>query len=336
MTVDEKWLALALTLARKGLGHTSPNPCVGAVIVSGGQLLGQGWHRRAGGPHAEIAAIRDARRRGGANFKSATLYVTLEPCCTHGQTPPCTDAIISGGFRRVVVGATDPNPAHAGRAFKILRRAGIQVTHGVLADDCAALNRAFNHWIVSGKPWVVAKAALTLDGALTLARDRRAQLTGRAALRDAHKNLRAASDAILIGATTARIDNPRLTVRGTNIAKQPLRVVVTRSGQLPEKLRLFTAAGRDRALVYQNQPWDEILRDLGRRGVTQLLVEGGADVHQQLAKKKLVNEVVLYYAPLLAADADLPRVPALINLPLAQPTLTVLGRDLKLRGVVKR
>ncbi|MDR2463798.1 MAG: bifunctional diaminohydroxyphosphoribosylaminopyrimidine deaminase/5-amino-6-(5-phosphoribosylamino)uracil reductase RibD [Verrucomicrobiales bacterium] len=333
MTADEQWMTLALALARKGLGKTSPNPCVGAVIVSGGKIIGQGWHRRAGGAHAEIAAMRDAQRRGFSNFNSATLFVTLEPCCTHGRTPPCTDAIISGGFKRVVVGATDPNPCHAGRAFKILRRAKIAVTHGVLRYECAALNRAFNHWIVTKKPWVVAKAALTLDGALTLTKNQRAQLTGNAAQRDAQR-LRAVSDAILVGAATARIDNPALTVRGVKIRRQPLRVVVTRSGKLPKKLRLFSDADGQRTLVYKNQSWNKILRDLGKRGVTQLLVEGGADVHTQLAKKKLVNEVVLYYVPILAADAQLPRATALQKLPLKNATLTVSGRDLKLQGIV--
>ncbi|MDR1192273.1 MAG: bifunctional diaminohydroxyphosphoribosylaminopyrimidine deaminase/5-amino-6-(5-phosphoribosylamino)uracil reductase RibD [Verrucomicrobiales bacterium] len=328
---DEQWMRLALALARKGLGKTAPNPCVGAVMVSGGKIVGRGWHKRAGGPHAEIEALRDAGRHGFRDFGRATLFVTLEPCCTRGRTPPCTDAIVSAGLGRVVIGATDPNPRHAGRAFGILRRAGVAVTHGVLAGECAALNRAFNHWIIHKKPWLVAKAALTLDGALTLAKNRRVQLTGGAAARDAHR-LRAGSDAILAGAATVRIDNPRLTARGVPVARQPLRVTVTRSGKLPRRLHFFADANH---VVYHNQPWGKILRDLGRRGVMQLLVEGGADVHRQLARKKLVNEVVLYYAPVLAAGADLPRAGALRSLPLTEPTLTVLGRDLKLHGLVK-
>ena len=332
MTNNERWMRVALELARKGIGKTNPNPCVGAVIVSGGKVLGKGWHKKAGGPHAEILAISDAKRNGFTNFKKATLYVTLEPCCTHGRTPPCTEAIISGGFKRVVIGATDPNPAHAGRAFKILRKAGIEVTHGILAQECAALNRAFNHWIVTKKPWVIAKAALTLDGKLTTKLGKRTQISCAKSVKDAQR-LRAVSDAILVGAETARIDNPRLTVSGVNMNHKLWRVVVTRSGRLSKKLNLFSDANRELTLVYKNQTWDKILRDLGKRGVTCLLVEGGGEIHNQLAKKKLVNEVVLYYAPLMANHGGLPHADALRKLPLADATLTASGVDLKLHGL---
>ena len=145
--VNSDYMRLALRLARRGYGTTSPNPMVGAVLVKGGRIIGRGWHRRAGGPHAEIEALRNAQMRGH-KVKGATLYVTLEPCCTHGRTPPCTDAIVAAGIRRVVAGAVDPNPRHRGRAFDILRRAGITVTQGVMAAECARLNEAFNHWIV--------------------------------------------------------------------------------------------------------------------------------------------------------------------------------------------
>jgi len=332
VTTDEKWMKLALGLARKGIGKTNPNPCVGAVIVKGGKILGKGWHKQAGKPHAEIEAIRDAKRNGVTSFKNATMYVTLEPCCTHGRTPPCTEAIINGGFKRVVIGATDPNPHHAGRAFKILRKAGIELAHGVLAKESAELNRAFNHWIVTGKPWVTAKAALTLDGALTTKLGKRTQISSAASQKDAMR-LRAISDAVLVGAETVRIDNPRLTVRGVKTAKQPLRVVVTRSGKLPKKSHVFANANHE---VFHNQTWDKILRELGKQGVTSLLVEGGAETHNQLAKKKLVNEVVIYFSPLLANDKNLPRAETLRKLPLTGTTLTAIGKDLKLQGIVRR
>src|SRR5260370_42589816 len=148
---DVYFMQFALRLARRGLGATSPNPLVGAILVRGGKIIGRGWHRRAGGPHAEIEALRDAQKHGH-NPKGATLYVTLEPCCTHGRTPPCTDAIIAAGIKRVVAAATDPNPAHAGRAFRILRRAGIEVVNGLLAGEAARLNEGFNHWIVHRTP----------------------------------------------------------------------------------------------------------------------------------------------------------------------------------------
>src|SRR5712664_1296344 len=152
MRPNSDYMRLALRLARRGYGATSPNPMVGAVLVKGGKIIGQGWHHRAGDPHAEIEAILDAARRGHS-VRGATLYVTLEPCSTHGRTPPCTGAIVAAGIRRVVVGATDPNPAHAGRAFSILKRAGVTVTQGVHAGACARLNEAFNHWIVNCTPF---------------------------------------------------------------------------------------------------------------------------------------------------------------------------------------
>lgn len=205
------FMRLALRLARRGHGTTSPNPMVGAVLVKRGRIIGQGWHRRAGEPHAEIEALRDAERRGNKPA-GATLYVTLEPCCTHGRTPPCTDAIIAAGIQRVVVGATDPNPKHAGRAFALLRKAGIQVVHGVLAEECAQLNEAFNHWIVHRTPLVTVKAAMTLDGKIATARGESKWITGEKA-RAYGMKLRQGADAILVGVNTILADDPSLTVR---------------------------------------------------------------------------------------------------------------------------
>src|SRR5438477_4676830 len=158
-----RFMGLALSLARRAYGQTSPNPMVGAVLVKNGRIIGQGWHHRAGKPHAEIEALRNAQKKAN-DPKNATLYITLEPCSTRGRTPPCTDAIVAAGIKRVVAAATDPNPAHVGRAFGILRRAGIQVTDGVLAKEAMRLNEAFNHWIVRRTPFVTIKSAMTLDG----------------------------------------------------------------------------------------------------------------------------------------------------------------------------
>ena len=204
-------MRLALSLARRAYGATSPNPMVGAVLLKNGRIIGRGWHHRAGLPHAEIEALNDARERG-ANPKGATLYVTLEPCSTQGRTPPCTDAILSAGIRRVVAGATDPNPRHSGRAFHILRHAGLAVTPGVLAADCERLNEAFNHWIVHRTPFVTVKAAMTLDGKIATARGESKWITGPEA-RDFGMKLRAGSDAILVGINTVLADDPSLTVR---------------------------------------------------------------------------------------------------------------------------
>jgi len=224
----------ALRLARRGYGTTSPNPMVGAVLVKNGKIIGRGWHRRAGGPHAEIEALRDAHKHGHKH-KGATLYVTLEPCCTHGRTPPCTDAIIAAGIKRVIIGATDPNPKHAGRAFKILRRAGITVEEfGVsrsrgknnapspsrlkaglqtkFAAECTRLNEAFNRWIVHRTPSVTVKAAMTLDGKIATASGESKWITGEKA-RAHGVNLRQGADAILVGINTILADNPSLTVR---------------------------------------------------------------------------------------------------------------------------
>lgn len=286
----------ALREAEKGVGRTSPNPAVGAAIVLEGRIIARGFHRGAGHPHAEIEAIRaltNSRRARGA-----TIFVTLEPCSTHGRTPPCTDAIIAAGFSRVVFGATDPNPKHAGRAGNILRAAGIEVTTGVLATECTALNRAFNHWITTGRPWVVAKFASSLDGRLTRRPDEPQWLTRPAARRHAQQ-LRARADAILVGAGTIRADNPRLTVRGIPGARQPWRVVLTRSGRLPAKSHVFTDAHRERTLVFRGRTLRAVLRELGARGVTSVLIEGGGDVLGQAFDQRLVHEVQCYFAPLL-------------------------------------
>ena len=204
---DKLFIRLALRLARRGHGATSPNPMVGAVLVKGGKIIGCGWHRRAGLQHAEIEAFRDAQKRGH-HPRGATLYVTLEPCCTHGRTPPCTDAIISAGIKKVVVGAIDPNLKHAGKGFKILRRAGIKVVHGVLNDECAKLNEAFNHWIVRRTPFVTVKAAMTLDGKIATASGESKWITGEKARAHGMK-LRQGSDAIFRSASTRFLtDNP--------------------------------------------------------------------------------------------------------------------------------
>ncbi|TAK98480.1 MAG: bifunctional diaminohydroxyphosphoribosylaminopyrimidine deaminase/5-amino-6-(5-phosphoribosylamino)uracil reductase RibD [Verrucomicrobia bacterium] len=234
-------MRLALRLARRGYGATSPNPMVGAVLVKRGQIIGRGWHRRAGGPHAEIEALRDAQKRGHSP-RGATLYVTLEPCCTHGRTPPCTDAIITAGIKRVVVGATDPNPNHAGKGFKILRHAGIEVlalasdsrppaarppsppsgeraavrgraNREHLAATCTQLNEPFNHWIIHRTPFVTVKAAMTLDGKIATASGESKWITGEQA-RAYGMKLRQGSDAILVGINTVLADDPSLTVRG--------------------------------------------------------------------------------------------------------------------------
>src|SRR6266705_163517 len=226
---DEQFMRAALNEAKKALGQTSPNPAVGAVVVIDNRMVAKGHHRKVGRDHAEIECLRDFGARVPGR---ATLYVTLEPCSTAGRTAPCTDAIIKTGIKNVVVGATDVNPRHSGKGIKQLRNAGVKVREGILADECARLNEAFNKWIVSGRPFVIAKCGMSLDGRLTRPPGELRWITDSATRRNAHQ-LRARVDAILIGAQTLRVDNPRLTVRGMRNARQPWRIVLTRSGNLP-------------------------------------------------------------------------------------------------------
>lgn len=285
----------ALREARQGLGHTSPNPTVGAVLVSGGKIVARGHHRQAGKPHAEIECL--ARFKKGVP-PGSTLFVTLEPCSSQGRTGPCTEAISRSGIKSVVVGAIDPNPKHEGQGLERLRSAGIEVRSGVLADECAALNEAFNKWIVTGRPFVIAKCGMSLDGRLTRRPGEPRWITDAAARRDAHQ-LRAMVDAVLIGAETLRQDDPRLTVRGVRGAKQPWRVVLTCSGQFPRGARLFRRGMAKRTLVYKNKSLEAVLVDLGKKNITSVLIEGGGDVLGQALDQRLIDKVQIYLGPIL-------------------------------------
>jgi diaminohydroxyphosphoribosylaminopyrimidine deaminase/5-amino-6-(5-phosphoribosylamino)uracil reductase len=322
----------ALELARRGYGSTSPNPMVGAVLVKGSKVIGQGWHRRAGLPHAEIEALRDAERRGYFP-KGATLYLTLEPCCTYGRTPPCTEAIIAAGIKRVVVAATDPNLAHRGRGFQILRRAGIGVVHGVLADEATKLNDAFNHWIVHRTPFVTVKAAMTLDGKIATASGESKWITGEKA-RGQGMRLRAGADAILVGVNTVIADDPSLTVRQkpkTKNQKPGLRRVILDSlARTPLKSKVVSdrSAAFTTIVVGRNAPARRVaalakqanvlraplrrrridlrwlLRKLGKENVTSLLVEGGGEVNASFLLGGLAHRVVFFYAPKVLGGRD--------------------------------
>lgn len=329
---DEAMMRLAIREARKGIGKTAPNPAVGAVLVRKGKILASGWHRAAGRPHAEIEALKKT-----SDARGATLYVTLEPCSTHGRTPPCTSAIIQAGITRVVFGATDPNPAHAGRATAILQKAGIEVSSGILSSECALLNRAWNKWISTGLPYVTAKAGMSLDGRIASPPDRR-WITSEAARRDAMK-LRAECDAILVGAETIRIDNPHLTLRGLRAAKQPWRVVWSRSGKIPKASNVLTDIHRERTLVFSGKSLRTVLKELGRRGVQHVLIEGGGRTLGEAFDKELVDRVVFYIAPILMGGP----VPALggsgvasneEGLRLRDPVYKKIGPDLRIEGEI--
>jgi diaminohydroxyphosphoribosylaminopyrimidine deaminase/5-amino-6-(5-phosphoribosylamino)uracil reductase len=327
----------ALAEARKGLGKTGPNPAVGAVISKNGKILSRGWHRGAGKPHAEIEALRNLKNPALA--RGATLHVTLEPCSTHGRTPPCTEAITQAGFARVVFGATDPNPKHAGRAKEILEDAGIQTLSGVLGEECTLLNRAWNKWIATGLPFVTAKAGMSLDGRIASPPDRR-WITSEAARRDAMR-LRAECGAVLVGAETVRTDNPQLTIRGLRVKEQPLRAVWSRSGQIPSDCHLLTDEHRDRTIIYKGKPLASVLRDLGKRGVQHVLIEGGGKTLGEALDRRLIDRIVFYIAPVLLGGPT----PALGGhgapsnesaLRLKNPTYRRIGPDLRVEGEIQR
>lgn len=320
-------MRLALRLARKGYGATAPNPMVGAVLVRAGKIIGRGWHRRAGMPHAEIEALRDAAKRGHSP-QGATIYVTLEPCCTHGRTPPCTEALKAAGVHRVVVGATDPNPHHAGKGFSILRRAGLEVVSGILAEECTRLNEAFNHWIVQRTPFVTVKAAMTLDGKIATANGESKWITGDQA-RAYGMKLRRGSDAILVGVNTILADDPSLTVRGAKSPRSKVqspklrRIVLDSRARTPlsakvvsdefavlttivvsraaAKTRVAALAKRVRVLIAPTKKsgldlgW--LLRKLGQENVSSLLVEGGGEVNASFLLGGHAQRVAFFYAP---------------------------------------
>ncbi len=320
--LDDHYMRRALALARRGQGRTSPNPCVGAVVVRGGNVVGEGYHRQAGQPHAEVEALDRASaggRRGG------TLYVTLEPCSTQGRTPPCTEAIIRAGIRRVVVAARDPNPRHNGRGLQQLRRAGIKVEQGLRADEATRLNAAFNHWIVTGRPLVIAKAAISLDGRIATRTGDSRWITDREARQAAHR-LRAEADAVMVGAGTVRQDDPRLTLRHGVRGVQPWRVVVDGRGVTRPTARLYSDRLSARTIVATTARsaarWrrqleaagvrvitlpaaaghvslPRLLRALGQLPITSVLVEGGAGLFGALFDRHLVDEVRFFFAPLV-------------------------------------
>lgn len=311
-TRDHDYMLLALEQAQRGIGTTSPNPPVGAVIVKNEKILGQGYHERAGELHAERRALADARARGNeAELKGATIYVTLEPCSTYGKTPPCTEGILEAGITRVVYGAVDPDERHRGRADALLRAAGVEVLAGVEKAACELLLRPWAYAVTHKRPWVLAKVATTLDGRLTR-RDTR-WLSTPETLRYAHE-YRLRSDAILIGGNTLRTDDPSLTIR-TPLSevpackKQPWRIVMTRDKTtLPAHSKLFTDEHAARTLVAENiSDFPAYLEMLYREhGIIQLMLECGGTLLRRFSEEGLINEWAQEIVPVLAGgDAAL-------------------------------
>ena len=318
----------ALRLAQRGYGGTSPNPMVGAVIVRGGEIIGEGWHKRAGEAHAEVNAITSARR-GGKELRGATIYVTLEPCCTSGRTPPCTSALIESGIARVVVGAKDSNPKHSGKGLALLRKAGVEVQAGLLREECTRLNEVFNHWITTGRPFVICKSAMSLDGKIATNAGDSKWITGEKA-RVVGMKLRSGADAIVAGVNTILRDDPALTLRAGAGVKVPpwkelRRVVLDPSGRIAESARVLNDEKAPATTVVVTSEASErkvravekkvrlliapsrggeidlkwLLKKLGSEGVTSMLVEGGGETHYSFLRQGLVNRIYFFYSALV-------------------------------------
>lgn len=331
MSADERFMRRALALAARGR-RVSPNPMVGCVLVKGGRVVGEGWHRRAGGPHAEPQALALA----GARARGATAYVNLEPCARyHGKrTPACAESLARAGVRRVVAGVPDPNPRVRGRGLALLRRSGVAVRLGVLASEAAELNRAFAVFAREGRPWVTLKAASTLDGRIEDASGESKWLTSPAA-RALGRKMRREHDAVLVGSGTVLADDPRLS--------GPLKVVLDARGRVSRRARLFRTPGK--ALLLSSKALGGlrgVLKALAKHGVGRLFVEGGSAVHSSFLDAGLVDEVRLFLAPRLTGGAKarsfyegrgrtLAR-----SLDLEAVTVKRVGPDILLTGRVKR
>ena len=328
MSLHEHYMQRAIEVARRGWGLTHPNPLVGALLLEDGEVVAEGFHAKAGEAHAEINALTALGRKPKPG---ATLYVTLEPCCTHGRTPPCTEAIVDAGITRVVVGATDPNPAHAGKGFDLLRAGGVEVETGVLADDCTDLNLIFNHWMLTGGPLFAAKSGVTLDGKVATRTGDSKWITGEQSRADGHR-WRRLFPAIAVGAGTIRADNPRLTARGPGGEWCPWRFVF--DGLLRTVLDkampgVYTDEFRDRTIVvttpHGGLGYVRKLNALGVRtwvlpalspkvnfadfrkrcaaeGITGVFFEGGAQLLSELLQARELDYLFTYHAPVLLAD----------------------------------
>jgi diaminohydroxyphosphoribosylaminopyrimidine deaminase/5-amino-6-(5-phosphoribosylamino)uracil reductase len=313
----EAFMARAAGLARRGRFGAHPNPLVGAVIVKGGRVIGEGAHLRFGGPHAEINALRACRGRA----RGASIYVTLEPCSTYGKTPPCTDALIKAGIRSVFIGAPDPNPANGGRAAALLRRAGLEVTTGVLKKECEALNPAFNKFMRTGLPYVTLKIAQSLDGKIADAASRSRWISSPQARREAHR-LRAEADAVLAGIGTVLADDPLLNVRGVKTPRQPWVVALDSSFRVPRRARIFSnervivATTRSASVTAMKKlsrdvkilvlPSDSgrvalpaLLKALGGLGIGHVLVEGGGTVAGSFISQGLADRFICFVSPVI-------------------------------------
>ena len=309
-----RFMRRCIELAFKAYGQTSPNPMVGAVIVKNGEIISEGYHKKAGLPHAEINALRKAGKRA----KGADLYVNLEPCCYFGRTPPCTDTIIKAGIKRVIYGMKDPNPKVAGKGLKILKKVGVKIVGTVIENSCKKLNLPFIKWITTGLPYVTVKIAVTLDGKIADYKGDSKWISNDTARRYAHW-LRAGADIVMVGTETARKDNPRLNVRLPGYkGKHPLPIVVS--------LRVPKGRGNLRRRV----DLKKLFKELGAAGFQSILVEGGGQLHTELIKKHLVDYMIVVVCPKILGNRARPWINDLGKMPVDKSVLFKLENSFML------
>ena len=356
---DQRFMAQALRLAERGLLTTTPNPRVGCVIVAAGAIAGEGWHHRAGGPHAEVDALASA----GPRCRGASAYVTLEPCSHFGRTPPCVDALVQAGITRVVAAMMDPNPLVAGKGFAALKAAGIEVASGLMESEARALNIGYVSRMTLGRPWVRLKIAASLDGKTALKNGVSKWITSAEARQDAHK-WRARSCAILTGIGTILADDPQMNVRAIETSRQPAKVVIDNRLEIPLHAKILDQGETLIATVAQHSEriarlrergiqvivlpgtnakvdLQALMRELGKRQVNEILVEAGNNLNGALLQAGLVDEIVLYLAPLLLGDQarGLFAIPELQQLGqayrLKMQELCVIGSDIRITARVE-
>lgn len=357
----DRWMQRCIDLARRGRGQTAPNPMVGSVIVKNGEVLGEGFHPKAGEPHAEIFAIH-AAQKNRVDLQDATLYVNLEPCNHHGRTPPCSEAIIQAGIIHVVIGAIDTDPRVSGSGCDRLRAAGVKVTTGILESQCLELNEAFFHRVKTNLPFGIFKYAMTLDGKIATTSGHSYWITGKESRRMVH-DLRVGCDAIITGGNTVRLDNPHLTTHGLSV-HCPLRVVITQSCNLPDEANLWKITNTEKTLLItlpnKNPQLKQKLRDrhveilelddisprsvmqeLGNRAYNQVLWECGGRLGAAVIKDKMAQKIYAFIAPKLIGgftapspidDLDLNLMTDAINL--HRPQFQQIGTDLLITGYI--
>jgi diaminohydroxyphosphoribosylaminopyrimidine deaminase/5-amino-6-(5-phosphoribosylamino)uracil reductase len=365
ISLDEKYMAMALRLAAKAAGRTSPNPLVGAVVVRNGRVIASGWHRKAGEPHAEAIALAKA----GADAKGAALYVTLEPCShTNKRTPPCSPLVIQSGVKRVIIAMIDPNPRVSGTGVQAIRKAGIEVATGVLESGARQLNEAFIKHVTKKVPFVTLKIAQTLDGKIATAAGESKWITGEEARREGHR-LRNRNDAILVGINTILKDDPALTARIPE-GRDPIRIIVdsrlrmpltakvltqpstartiiaTRAGAPMAKVNRVRAAGAEVLFVKSDRgrvDLRDLVKQLGKKDIMTVLIEGGAEVHAAALKARIVDKVVIFIAPTLMTGKDslcsiggLSPKKLVQSIALRDIALRQIGRDIMVEGYVDK